>query len=317
MKILFVSSGNAKDGISPIVRNQGQSLIKEGIRLDFFTIKGKGIISYIKHILILRSFLKKSYYDIIHAHYGFCGIVALMARRKEKIIVSFMGSDLIGTVNKNDNISLSGCFETLINKIFAKYFFDINIVKSQNIKDLLFNKTESHIIPNGVDFLQFYPINKQEARKDLNIPLDLKIVLFAANPENYTKNYKLAVNAIKLLPDSMVVLKSVYNVSQKILNKYYNAADVILLTSFHEGSPNVIKEAIACNRPIVSTDVGDVKQNIKNIKGCFICSFDPKNVAEKINKALMEENSPGRIKNANLDSSVVANKIINLYNQLL
>ena len=181
----------------------------------------------------------------------------------------------------------------------------------------MFNNTESQIIPNGIDFLQFYPIDKTAARKQLNIPLDLKIVLFACNPDRIEKNYKLAEDAVKSLRNSKVALKVVYDVNQQILNKYYNASDVILLTSFHEGSPNVIKEALACNRVIVSTDVGDVSQNIQNIKGCSICSFDPKDVAEKIKEAFKNENSTGRISIINLDNKVIAEKIINIYNQLL
>ncbi len=317
MKVLFVSSGNAAEGITQIVKNQGQSIINQGTDVDFFTIKGKGLFSYLKHISVLRNYLKNNKYSVIHAHYGFCGVVAFLAKRKEKIVLSFMGSDLIGIVKQNGNTALLGYLESLVNKIFAKYFIDFIIVKSQNLKDRLFNKTLSQVIPNGVDFLQFHPIEKIVARKELDIPIDIKIVLFAANPERIEKNYKLAQEAVKLLTDSTVVLKVVYNVSQQILNNYYNASDVILLTSFHEGSPNVIKEALACNRIIVSTNVGDVKHTIQNVEGCFICSFDPEDVAEKISTAFKFENSTGRINITNLESNLVAQKIINIYNRLI
>jgi len=317
MKVLFVSSGNAKNGINPIVQNQGQSLIDQGITTDYFTIKGKGLISYANHIFRLRSYLKKNKYTIIHAHYGFCGIVSFLAKRKEKIVVSFMGSDLIGIVNHKGKMSLLGLLESVINKVFAKFFFDYNIVKSNNLKRALFRNTESQIIPNGINFTKFYPIEKACARKELNISKEMKIVLFPANPKRPEKNFKLAENAVKLFSDSNVALKVVYDISQELLNMYYNAADVILLTSFHEGSPNVIKEALACNCVIVSTDVGDVRQNMQNIEGCFICSLDPKDVAGKLSMAFNFENFTGRKIITNLSSDLIALKIINIYNHIL
>ena len=94
MKVLFVSSGNAKDGISPIVRNQRQSLINQGIHVDFFTIKGKGFWSYFRHIFILRKYLKTNKFDIIHSHYSYSSYVAALAGARP-LVVSLMGSDVL------------------------------------------------------------------------------------------------------------------------------------------------------------------------------------------------------------------------------
>ena len=69
MKILFVSSGNTENGISPIIKNQGESLKKQDIELKYFTIKGRGIRGYFKSIFRLHKHLKNNSYDIIHAHY--------------------------------------------------------------------------------------------------------------------------------------------------------------------------------------------------------------------------------------------------------
>jgi len=99
MKVLFVSSGNSEFGISPIVKNQGESLKQNGIDLDYFTIKGKGINGYLKNIPILKKYLKAHHYDIIHAHYSFCGWVTKLTLTKIPVIVSLMGSDTYGNVN--------------------------------------------------------------------------------------------------------------------------------------------------------------------------------------------------------------------------
>jgi teichuronic acid biosynthesis glycosyltransferase TuaC len=93
---------------------------------------------------------------------------------------------------------------------------------------------------------------------------------------------------------------------------------VVLLTSLWEGSPNVIKEAMACNTPIVSTDVGDVKEIIGKTEGCFITSFDPEDVSDKIKKALeFGKRTTGREDIKHLESGVVAKRIIAIYKNVL
>ncbi len=93
MKILFVCSGNSKNGINTIVRNQGDSLRESGIEVEYFTIKGKRIISYLKHIVKLNKLLKNNNYDLIHAHYSFSAITATLAGSRP-LVVSLMGSDI-------------------------------------------------------------------------------------------------------------------------------------------------------------------------------------------------------------------------------
>ena len=96
-----------------------------------------------------------------------------------------------------------------------------------------------------------------------------------------------------------------------------NASDVILLTSLWEGSPNVIKEAMACNRPIVSTDVGDVKSIIQDTKGCYISTNNSKDIAKKITLALRFKNTNGRINIDHLKKENIAKKLVNIYSDLL
>lgn len=101
---------------------------------------------------------------------------------------------------------------------------------------------------------------------------------------------------------------------------HHNAADVVLLTSLWEGSPNAIKEAMACNCPVVSTDVGDVREVIGNTEGCYISSFEPRDVAKKIQMALdfsKRTNGKQSIIELGLDSKTVANKIINIYTKVI
>jgi glycosyltransferase involved in cell wall biosynthesis len=110
----------------------------------------------------------------------------------------------------------------------------------------------------------------------------------------------------------------VFGIENKILPYYFNAADVLLLTSLWEGSPNVVKEAMACNLPIVSTDVGDVRELMGGTAGCYITNFHASDVAKKLRLALeFGKRTDGRKKVRHLDTIQIAEKISKIYHQVL
>jgi len=311
MKVLFVSSGNAKDGISPIVRNQGQSLEEQGVEIDFFTIRGKGLWSYLRHIFILRKYLKGNHYDIIHAHYSFCSYVASLSGARP-LIVSLMGSDVI-----------SRKYPRIIMSFFYNYFWSKTIVKSLEMYQKLGFK-EIEIIPNGVDTERFDTSDKRNCQAVLGWDKEKTHILFASDPDRLEKNFTLFQRAISLIiNDHEIIFHSLKNIPQKDIPDYINAADALVLTSLHEGSPNTIKEAMSCNCPIVSTNVGDVKWVIGNTDGCFIASYEPEDVAEKIKLAIEYRKKHGRtngrerIIELGLDSKTIAETIIELYKTVL
>lgn len=317
MRILFVSSGNSKSGISPIVRNQAQSLADQA-QIDFFLIRGKGPGGYASNIPLLKSMLSKERYDIIHAHFGLSGVISDLARRNEKLVVSFMGSDLIESKQKKPLLSLKRKLIIRLNQYFSLNRFDFSIVKSDQMKQLIKGGNRVATVPNGVDFDRFYPVDQESAQKELKLDLGKKYILFAADPNNHVKNFPLAKKSYLAGNFDNVVLRPAYGLDQTVLNLYYNAADVLLLTSFHEGSPNVIKEAMACNCPIVSTDVGDVKAVIKDTPGCHIASWNESHIALKLKEVFrFGGRTIGRQQIAHLESKTIAGIIISIYEGLL
>jgi len=317
MKVLFVSSGNTTLGISTPVRIQGESLKKNGVDVNFYTIKGKGLGGYIKNVYGLRNKLRSNGFQLIHAHYGLSGIVAILASRGKKVIVSFMGSDLMGITKEGGKKPIYNKGLLLLHRLFAKYLHACCIVKSNSLKRYLKNDN-AVVIPNGIDFEIFYPLDLENTRRKLNLPLNNKIILFAADPGRVEKNFKLAADAVTLVKHAGTVLLPVYDKNQMELNDYYNAADVLLLTSLNEGSPNVIKEAMACNLPIVSTDVGDVREITDETAGCYVTSFDPTDIARCIEHALaFGRRTEGAAKVRHLEINKVALRIISLYERVL
>jgi glycosyltransferase involved in cell wall biosynthesis len=304
MELLFVSRGK-NTTISPIVQAQGESL-KDQILVSYVTIEGKGIAGYIKSIFKIRSIIAKNHFDIIHAHYSLSGFSAAMSGHKA-VVCSLMGSDIFA-----NNVLL------IITRLLAKYFWKATIVKSERMKSHLGFKNVN-IIPNGINLEIFQPMNVQEAREKLRFAEDKKYILFLADPARPEKNYTLAEQACNIISKQQnVELMALHTIPHAEIPLYLSAADVLLLTSKHEGSPNVVKEAMACNCPVVSTDVGDVKEVINDTEGCYITNFDPEDVAEKLNLALDFGNQTnGREKIKHLDDKIIAEKIIKIYTQVI
>ena len=305
MKVLFVSSANS--GISPIVEAQGLSLQKAGIELSFYGVKGKGILGYLSNMSKLLRALRKTNPHVVHAHYSFCGIVSAIASRKP-VVCSLMGSD----------VKSSGLWRMFIN-LFVKRFWAATIVKSEDMKRSLGLKC-LNVIPNGVDIDMFQPIDMFECRAKLGWEQDKRVVLFAANPARPEKNYLLAEQAIASLNRDDVELQVVHGIKHNDMPTYLNAADVLLLTSLWEGSPNVVKEAMACNLRIVTTDVGDVAWLLEGTEGCAVTTHDPVKIAHQLDLALQYAGTSKcreRLITLGLDSRSVAQKILRVYEEVL
>ncbi len=301
MNILFVSSGNSKNGISSLTKNQGKSLINLGHKVTFFTIKGKGLKGYFLNIFKLKKFLAQQKFEVVHAHYSLSGMVASLAGARP-LVVSLMGSD----------VKASTLLKYII-RGFNTIFWKNVIVKSQDMKEDAGLK-EAHVIPNGVDFKKFKPIAREEAIQVTGWDPDQKHILFAANPNRPEKNFKLAKAAFDHIKNDHLQLQKLVDIPNEKMPYYFNAADVILLTSLWEGSPNVIKEAVACNCKIVAVDVGDIKKVISEIKGCYVTGFDEKEIAQKILDCLALENkTTGRDTISYLDSVTIAENLTEVY----
>ncbi len=301
MRVLFISSGNSKSGISPIIKNQGESLKKEGISINYFTIKGRGIKGYLKSIPKVRAYLKEKQYDIVHAHYWLSAIVTSLAGAKS-IVVSLMG----------DDVKAKRWFRWII-YIFHHISWSRTIVKSKDMY-LSLGIKDVYIVPNGVDLDRFRSISKDIALKEVGWSDKKRHILFTSNPDRVEKNFTLAKKAFEYINDNNLVLHYLKNIPNDRVPYYYNASDVIILTSFWEGSPNAIKEAMACNVPIVSTPVGDVDEVLSNTKGCYISTFDYRDFASDIKRALeFGKKTDGREAIKHLKSEIIAKKIIDIY----
>ena len=254
----------------------------------------------------LRKFIKKENIDLIHAHYGFAGVLANL-QRKVPVVTTYHGTD----INLKKGIVFS---------IFSIFLSRANIFVDPSQVKKLPKKKKSHVIPCGIDLDIFKPVERAKAREKMNFSKNDKIILFSSKFSRIVKNYELAREAINFLNDDSIKLIELKNFTREEVNLLLNAADVALLTSYTEGSPQFIKEAMACNVPIVSTNVGDVKWLRGNLEGFFITSMDYKDVAQKIKLALEIKERPNfreRLSNLNLDNQIIAKRLVELYSKIV
>ena len=321
MKILFVFSGNSKAfPISPFTRAQADSLRERGMEVDYFPITGKGWLNYLKNVGPLRRHLKQHRYDLIHAHYSLCGWVAVLAAGRIPVVLSLMGDDAQGTFNDANRIELKSHLLIFLTRLIQPFVAAI-ISKSANLEKAVWRKKISHIVPNGVRLDQFQII-EGGCREALGLDKNKKYALFLGNPDDTNKNIALAQSAVHLLNRPEVEVLNPYPVTHDRVVQYLNSADVFVLCSFGEGSPNVVKEAMACNCPMVVTPAGDAAWVAGNEPGCYVAGYDPTDFAAKLQQALDFAAATGRTKGRDrllalgLDAGAVAEKIELIYKKV-
>ena len=250
------------------VQHQVTTLERFGNNVDVYYINGRrSKLNYLK--AIFHVFIKTLYtrYDVVHAHHGLSGVVSLL-RFRTPLIITFHGTDV-----------LKGKIQPFLSRLAAR-FSDASIVVSEKLGSII----PGTVIPCGVDTSIFKPINILDAKSQVGFPLDKKIILFPFDPARKIKRYDLAQSAADELKKRglPVILKPVWNIANEKMPLYYSAADVMILCSDSEGSPTSIKEALSCNTPVVSTDVGDVAQIVKGIDNVVICKQTSSDIARGI-----------------------------------
>ena len=308
MNVLLVHSGNAVAQSSDytFVKEQGEALREIGVNVFYFAIKGKGIKGYLSSLSKLNNAIKTNHIDLVHAHYGFCGALAVLQRRVPVVI----------TFHNGETLSLKG---KLISSI-ASRLSNYNIFVAQHIHDKLFGVPKGYsIIPCGIDLKLLPLVNKNDAARLMGLREDMPNVLFGGSFSNARKNYPLAKEAISLLPYEVNLIE-LKGFSRKEVNLLLCGCDLFLMPTKSEGSPQVVKEALACNCPIVATGVADIPELLSYVSQCYTTGFDASEIAGRIDSVLSSgQRSNGREKviRMNLDNPQVARQIKAIYDIIL
>ncbi len=305
MKILIVANHN-KGYFVPFVVEQVDALKQLGVEVDYYGIYGKGICGYLSNRELLKAKIREYRPNIIHAHYGLSGLLANL-QRKVPVVTTFHGSD-IHEGGKNL------FFSRMTTRLSAYNIF----VTEQLQKQASYHGNNQCVLPCGIDTTTIHPMDRAEARNLLGWDVDAKYVLFAGAFDNGVKNSPLAKGAAALIPDARLIEMRGYTREQ--VNLAMNAANCLLMTSYREGSPQVVKEALTCGTPIVSVNVGDVKDVTNGIEGCYVTNYDANDLAVCLKKAIAfqgKTEGPQRIVERNLSNELIAKRIIGIYQKVI
>ncbi|HEY0755334.1 MAG TPA: glycosyltransferase [Ktedonobacteraceae bacterium] len=256
-------------------------------------------------------------YDLVHGHYGLWCLVARLQWRAA-VVSAFLGDDLLGTLTPGGIYSRKSLLVAHISRWLCRVS-DAATVKSEQMKQAG-NWAEAAVIPDGVDLTRFYPCPREQARRALGWDQEKYYVLFPNNPAIPVKNITLARATLQLLASRGIdaELVMLHGQPQETVMLAMNASNAVILTSLAEGAPNVVKEAMVCNVPVIATHVGDVAQVIGQTTGCCVCTHDPREMAEALERALRHAGpTTGRADCAHLASTVLVGHILELYRQAL
>lgn len=308
----------ADPGFGSFVEAQMESLRPFGVDFDVLFVNGReSRWNYWRGIRQLHQQLKLGRYDLIHAHFGLSGWVARFQTRLP-LVVSFMGDDVLGQPRQDGGITSTGRFYQISSFVLAR-LADAVIVKSREMRRRL-RLASARVIPNGVNLDLFRPMEQQEARRLLGIDPGKKLVLFPYDPAEPRKRYDVIEAAVASARGQVPALEILQarGVPQARMPLYLNAADVFVLASLWEGSPNALKEAMAVNLPVISVDAGDAGELIGPTQDCYLVPRDPEVIAAKIVEVCRSgRRTEGRQWILYLSMESVARRIIEVYAQAL
>ncbi|GAC1639339.1 MAG: glycosyltransferase family 4 protein [Herpetosiphon sp.] len=290
------------------VKQQMDSLAKAdpAITVEVLHLQGHRKLRYLTGIVQVCYATYRRRYSLVHAHYGLAALAAIV-RWRTPLVVTLHGSDV--------NIP----WQRLLSRV-ACFWASAVIVQSPGMHQLL-RMPRTHIIPVGVDLQMFQELDRSQCRKELGWPDDMPIVLFPGDPARPVKDFPLFQRAIDVVEAQGVHVRVMTlaggQYSYEKMPTVLNACDVLVLTSKTEGSPMVIKEALACNIPIVSVDVGDVAHRIDGTDGCAIVARDPDSMAAHIMAVLAHgQRVAGRRQVQSVSEAAVAQQILQIYAQV-
>ncbi len=288
MRVLFVTNlwpYPERPWHGVFVRNQADGLRAAGVDIDVLAMKGHGSdFEYVRGAWRALGLNLRGGYDVVHAHYGHSGVVARLQLRAP-LVISYHGSDLMGKPTETGPATRRSMVEVAVFRQLARVSA-ATITMSNRMSAVLPRPclARNQVIPTGVDLDRFAPGDRAAARRELGWPEHEPAVVWVGNPNRPLKNLALAEAALDQMPGAR--LRVGWEVPPEKIPLWLQAADVLLLTSRSEGSPTVVKEAMASELPVVSTDVGDVAERLDGLPGCAIVPEDPAAVAAAVGRAL-------------------------------
>lgn len=315
LRVLYVIPGEEQEIGMPFSRRQATSVRRLGVDVQTFFLRSRtSPLRVLREWLRLRAKIRNFRPHVVHAHYGSMNALVAAAASRAPLVITFHGSDLNPVPGEHRLKALLG---HAFSYLAARRASQIICVSPQLVDRLADVADRVHHIPCGVNLEQFRPMSRRDCRKALGWNAEDKVVLFNARTDPIGKRLDLAEATARL---AQLRIKNfrlhvfVGSTDPDEMPLYYNAADCLLMTSDYEGSPMVVKEALACNLPVVSVDVGDVRARLEGVAPSAIVPREPQALADAV-VSVIEANTPsnGREAIRPCDEEVAARRVVKIY----
>lgn len=318
---LAESAGHPHGGI--FTRREIDSVRDLGVRSDVMAIANhQSSLSYLRaaQALLRLNVRGRQRYSLIHAYGGETALVA-SAYRAAPLLVSYLGSDVLGHPREDGHVRLSRWLRSAVIRQHSQLAV-ATITMSQHMCARLppAVRARNHVIPHGVDLELFKPRRRDAARAALGWDTDERVILYASNPRNAGKRFALAKRVAARVADQLdrVRMYVAHGLRPELMPDLMNASDCLLHPSASEGSSNVIKEALACNLPIVATPVGDIPERMSGLENCFVRPPDVDQLAEAVVACLdPPRRTNGRERMLSLEQHRVARRVAAVYAEIV
>jgi glycosyltransferase involved in cell wall biosynthesis len=256
----------ARPRLGRFVADQVEAVRALGVEVELFTFPTGGR-EYLPASRRLRAHLREGgdgAYDVVHAHYGLCGLVARMAGARP-LVVTFHGTDVRHRWVGPSSRLLARRIELVAGA--SRSIFE----REGGRRGLPHAGDATAVLPCGVDLGRFRPLPRAEARQRLGLDQGGRYLLFPASPERAVKRHDLATQVAEAAGAELLVTREV---APEQMPDYVNAASAVLVTSDSEGFGLALLEALACGVPVLSTPVGVAPLVAAGVEGCLVAPFD-------------------------------------------
>jgi glycosyltransferase involved in cell wall biosynthesis len=315
VRVLAIIPAGPSSSSMIFARRQLASLSCIGARCETFLLASRtSPWVLLKEWRRLRRTIRVFRPDVVHAHYGTVTALVSGLSTRVPVVVTYRGNDL--TPDPSASWVLSAV-RKLISEIASLLATRIICVSEELRQQLWWRKRMATVIPTGVDTDSFYPRGRSEARAQLGWPNRERVVLFNGAGPPLLKRPDLAQTAVDaaraICGDiRLVVLNG--NIAPESVPVIMSAADCLVLTSECEGSPTVVQEAMACNLPVVTVDVGDVQFCLSEVSPTRIVGRDPREIGNAIAEVLTQgQRSNGQSRVEDFSNAAIARQVASIY----
>jgi glycosyltransferase involved in cell wall biosynthesis len=341
MRVLHISTNYPTPehpAFGTFVQSQVESLRAQGVECSVFYVNGRGsLLRYISAYFRLLWHLLTHRYELLHAHHALSGILlwmtcaplftpSILSYQNEVkrewgwgtfyLLAPFFRRIIFKSAPSSAPVALAPVAPAPASPSLSPSAFPI------------FGKCyckKVRVIPNGCDSSMFVPIPQSEAKQCLGLEEEKQYILFIdsnlrARHQKREDRFDAVLSHLKTKYPRVEPLK-LRSVAPEKMPLYFNAAEMYLLCSDYEGSPNAVKECLMCNRPVVATPVGDLPYLSQHCPACVVADFSEEGLGAATEKILTKERGEGASRDVLLSLGYglesTAQKLLGLYQEIL